>query len=232
MKKMIVFLMVALLCATMAVQVFAAGQDFVPSITYKDGLLVLDADMNGEDVGDCIVVTSIKEAEAKSTDIHQESRDELLDVYKQLNDGTMTLPLEGDYVVVELVDISLAKSACVEDDAHEHEEWLAKEGNVVTVDLGNSNQTADLTVLSYNDGIWTEIKNVVNNGNGTYECEFEHFCPVAFCVEAGELVQNPAGDATPKTGDSSNVFLWLALMLAAAAALVVTVVSYRRRAVK
>ncbi|MBQ2785770.1 MAG: hypothetical protein IJF02_04650 [Oscillospiraceae bacterium] len=36
----------------------------------------------------------------------------MLDVYKKLSDGTMTLPLEEDYVIRELADLSFKASAC------------------------------------------------------------------------------------------------------------------------
>ena len=226
MKKLIVFVMAVVLCMSMVLPVCAAEQEFVPSITYKDGLIAIKATMDGEDVGDCIVVTSIKEAKEKCTDIHQDSRDELLDVYAKLSDGSMKLPLEGEYVILELVDISFAQSACVENPEHEHDAWLKEEGNTVTVDLGYLSKSLDLVVLSYDDGQWSKIKNVTNNGDGTYSCEFEHFCPVAFCVEADTL------EEAPTTGDSTNVFLWLGLMMAAGAALVVVLMANRRRAAK
>ena len=226
MKKLIVFVMAVVLCMSMVLPVCAAEQEFVPSITYKDGLVAIKATMNGEGVSDCIVVTSIKEAKEQTTDIYQDARDELLEVYAKLEDGSMKLPLEGEYVILELVDISFAKSACVENTEHEHEAWLKEEGNTVTIDLGHLSKGLDLVVLSYNDGQWTEIKNVTNNGDGTYTCEFEHFCAVAFCVEADALEEAPA------TGDSSNVLLWLGLMLAAGAALVVVLMANRRRAAK
>ena len=82
----------------------------------------------------------------------------------------------------------------------------------------------ELKVFSYNDGQWTEIKNVVNNGDGTFTCEFEHFCPVAFCVNSDALQQGPV------TGDNNQIFLWMGVMLAAAAGLVALLTVNRRRA--
>lgn len=226
MKRTIALLMAVLLCMAMAAPVYAAEQEFVPSITYKDGLEAESAEMNGEDVIDCIVVTSIKEAKEQSTDITQEARDQLLDVYEKLSDGTMKLPLEGDYVVVELVDISFAKSSCVDDSTHGHDAWLKQEGNKVTVRLGQLNKNLELKVFSYYDGQWHPVENVTNNGDGTFTCEFESVGPVAFCAEGSALEESPA------TGDTGNVFLWLAVMLVSAAALVATLVFYRRRAAK
>ena len=226
MKKMIIFLMAVIMCVSFVLPVCAAEQEFVPSITYKDGLVAVEATMNGEAVGDCIIVTSIKEAKEKKTDIYQETRDLLLEVYEKLSDGTMKLPLEGDYVILELVDISFAKTTCVEETTHEHEEWLKQVGNTITVDLGHLSKGLDLVVLSYNDGQWNKIENVTNNGDGTYACVFEHFCPVAFCVEADAL------EEAPTTGDSSDVMMWLAVMMICAVSLAVIPAVYRRRSVR
>ena len=226
MKKMIVLLMAVLLCMSMVLPVCAAGQEFVPSITYKDGLTDVKATVDGEDVGGCVIITSIKEAKEKTTDISQESRDELLEVYEKLSDGSMKLPLEGDYVVVELVDISFAESACVNNTEHQHVEWLAEPENVITIDVGYMDKTKDVVVLYYHDGEWKTAESVVNNGDGTFTCVFEDICPVAFCVEASKM------EESPKTGDTSDVLLWVAVMAIAAVALVAVLVLYRRRDVK
>lgn len=223
MRKMIVLAMALMLCMAMVLPVCAQNQEFVPSITYKGGLEVIEAEMNDEDLGDCVVVTSIKEAEEKTTDISQEARDLLLDVYEKLKDGTMELPLEKDHVVVELVDISFKENACVKAD-HGHKEWLQEKGNTITVKLGKMNKGMKLVVLCYIDGQWIRVEDVTDNGDGTYTCVFEDFCPVAFCVEADTMEEIPA------TGDNGNVFLWLAVMLAAAVALAGVLVASRRRA--
>ena len=222
MKKLIVFAMVLMLCATMVLPVCA--QEFVPSITYKDGVDVAEATMDGQSVSGCVEVTSIKEANDKTTDITQAARDLLLEVYNKLTDGSMKLPLEGDYVIVELVDISFAHNACEENAEHDHVNCLNQDNTTITVKLDNMNGNHELRAFTYNDGQWTEIKNVVNNGDGTVTCEFEHFCPVAFCVEGDALEQGPA------TGDSSNLILWVGIMLAAAAGLVTVLTFNRRRA--
>jgi len=224
MKRMLVFLMAVLLCMSMVMPVFAATNEFVPSITYKDGVEDEDAILDGEDVGHCVIVTSIKEAEEKTTDIFQEDRDLLLDVYKKLADGSMKLPVE-DMTIVELVDVSWAATGCVGQE-HGHKEELAKEGTTIDVTFKLSvDPKADLKVFAYVNGEWTEVT-VKANGDGTFTCTFEDFCPVAFCVEGEAL------EVAPVTGDSANVFLWLALMLAAGAALIVVLMANRRRTAK
>lgn len=227
MRKVICLVTVLLLCAAMICPAFAAADTFVPSIGYKDGPDIEDAEMNGEDVGGCLVVSSILDAKNKTTDIDQADRDLLLDVYGKLDNGSMKLPLDnGDYVIRELVDVSFRKSDCV-DGGHDHKAWLEEKGNTVEIvfDLGVA-KTTEVTVFAYVDGEWTAIESVKNNGNGDVTCVFEDICPVAFCIESD------AEDTPPKTGDElgRSMFLWVALMVASLAAIVVLVVLRRRNA--
>ena len=226
MRKIVCLLTALLVCLSMAVPAFAAGDTFVPSISYKDGPVIKSAEMNNENVTSCMVVTSIKGAKNKSTDISQEDRDLLLDVYEKLNSGSMKLPLDGDYVIRELVDVSFGKTGCVDPD-HGHEEWLAEEGNTITIkfDLGVHKST-DVVVMSYVDGQWVKAESVKNNGDGTVTCVFEEICPVAFCVEAD------AEDVPVKTGDAvgQNLDLWFLLMAVSLAGVVAVMVLRRRTA--
>ena len=222
MRKSMMLALVLLLCITMACPVFA--DSFVPSIGYKDGPQIEDAEMDGQDVTDCLIVSSLKDAEEKSTDIPQESRDLLLDVYQQFIDGTMELPLDGDYVIRELVDVSFRQEDCIEQD-HGHKQWLEQEDTTVTVrfDLGVK-EDEKVEVLVYIDGQWVPVENVVNNGDGTVTCEFEDICPVVFCLESG------SGGEPPKTGDAMgrSLYLWFALMAASLVALLVLVLNRRK----
>ncbi len=213
MRRLICLAFAVMLCMSLACPAFAAN--FVPSISYKDGPELVSAEMNGESVGDCLVVTSILEAEEKKTDITQEERDLLLEVYQKLSDGSMKLPLEEDHVIRELVDVSFKKTAC-RDPQHGHMEWLDQENTSIkiTFDLGVA-KNDDVTVLSYTDDTWEVIENVVNHGDGTVTVEFEHFCPVAFCLPVQE--QPPVATA-PKTGDQS--WLWMTAMVISGLALV------------
>ena len=229
MKRIVSFLTVVLLCAALVCP--AAAAEFVPSISYKDGPDAVVAEQGekdllpgGEDVTDCIVVTSITGAKEKTTDISQEARDLLLDVYKQLSDGTVKLPLEGRYVIRELVDVSHKLAGCVETD-HAHKPEHDKPGVVVSVkfDLGIGKGT-DLQVLSYHDGQWAPAESVTINGDGTVTCVFEHFCPVVFCVDTV---------TPPQTGDAlaADLTLWIVLLLASVAGMTGLLV-YRRKAVR
>lgn len=225
MRRVMCLICVLMLCLTLAVPAFAATGTFVPSISYKDGPEVDEAKQDGSDVSGCIVVTSIKGAQEKTTDIYQEDRDLLLEVYEELNRGSMVLPLENkSYVVRELVDISFVKTGCVEAD-HGHKQWLAEKDTTVelVLDMGLKS-TAAVEVLAYIDGQWAPIESVTNNGDGTVTCVFEDFCPVAFCVDAD------AEKEAPQTGDTmtADLSVWFILLAVAAGAIVVLVVNRRK----
>lgn len=179
---------------------------FVPSIPYKDGPDIEEGEMDGEDVGDCLVISTITEAKEKTTDIYQEDRDLLLEVYEEISSGEMELPLEEDYVVRELVDVSWKKTTCVEEE-HGHKEWLHEEDTTITItfDLGVG-PDEDVIVLVYIDGEWVEAVSVINNGDGTVTVVFEDICPVAFCVEKRYI--------PPQTGDEAgNQLYFFAVLL-------------------
>lgn len=201
--------------------------DFVPSISYKDGPGIEDATMGGQGVEECVVVTTIAQAKDKSTDISQEDRDLLLEVYEKLQDGTMTLPLEGDYVVRELVDVSFEYDDCRQIEEHGHkDENLKQEGVTLTVTFDMNVGTFDeIIVLVYVDGEWVQVKNVKNNGDGTVTCIFEDVCPVAFVVE------NNGSTGNPTTGDAAgNQLVYvIALLCLSAVGIVALVVTKARK---
>ena len=218
MKRVFTWIAVAMLCLTMVLPVL--GAEFVPSVTYKDGPDIKKANIDGENMENCLVITSIKEATGKSTDIPQAARDLLLDVYNQLDKGNTKLPLEGKYVVLELVDISFKQTACVEKN-HGHKEKLDQPGITLTLDVTlDVKKDVQVEVLTYTNGVWEPITAVVNNGDGTLTCTFEHLCPVAFCVPEAQY------DGSDKTGDNSQMTLWIVMMLAALAGIVVLTVAY------
>lgn len=225
MKKLLCMLAVVLVCLMLVPPAMAASDTFVPSISYKDGPEIEEAGLDGKDAGGCLVVSSIKDARNKTTDIYQEDRDLLLEVYEQLDDGSMELPLEnGKYVVRELVDVSFRKTDCVEAD-HGHKEWLAQDNTTVTIrfDLG-VNKDTDVTVLVYIDGEWIPAEKVVNNGDGTLTCEFEDICPVAFCID-------PTVEKEPvRTGDAmaGKLGIWVAALAASLVVLVVLILNRRK----
>ena len=218
MKRVIVILLLLALCLSLLLPAFAAEDDFVPSISYKDGPEITDAEMESEDVEECLVITSLKGAAEKTTDIAQEDRDLLLEVYGKLMSGEMKLPTGEGFVIRELVDLNWSQTVCVEDE-HTHEEELKKENVTVTVDFDlGLNVDSELLVFAYHDGAWDRVEDVRINGDGTITCVFEHFCPVAFSVR-----QEPGGS---QTGDEARESLMLygvlmALSMTAVAVLVI-----------
>ena len=232
MRKIICFLVALLLCASMAFPAFAATGEFVPSISYKPSPKVSNATMLSEDgtetpVGSCIVVTSVEEARDQVTDITQEERDLLVDVYQKLVKGDMTLPVEKNYIIRELVDVSFAYSACRTQEDHGHKDQkLKEEGVVLTMNFDlNLGKKVNVDVLTYIDGEWKPIEKVTNNGDGTVTCVFEDICPVAFVVD------ETSSTLSPNTGDAmgQKLGLWIGLMAVSAVALVAVVVMIRKK---
>lgn len=236
MKRWISIMLLLAFCLVLACPASAADDTFVPSISYKDGPDIIDGEMDGEDIKSCLIVTSIKAAAEKTTDIYQSDRDLLLSVYQQLDEGTMKLPLDGEgtlartggatkkyYVVRELVDVSFKKTPCREGQ-HVHKEWLEQENTTITItfDLGVKD-TDNVMVLTYVDGVWDFIESVTNNGDGTLTCVFEDICPVAFCVEKSSRDPSQTGDI-----EREKLMLWFVLMAVSTAAIVVLAASRRK----
>ena len=224
MKRIVTLLLALVLCAGMAVPVLAADNKFVPSISYKDGPDIISGDLDGTPVGSCLIVSSITDCRDKTTDIYQEDRDLLLEVYKELSDGTMKLPLEEDYVIRELVDVSWKKTSCVEN-PHSHREDLKKEGTLLTVDFDlGVPKGIPVIVMTYINGKWEPVESVVNNGDGTVTVIFEDICPVVFCVDPNDVYM------PPKTGDQArqDMILWISLMAVSVIAIVVLLVLRKR----
>lgn len=222
MKKIIHLMLSLLLCMAMALPAFA--DTFVPSVGEKPAPDVEDAVMGEEEerVTPCIVVTTIDEAQEKSTDIHQEARDELLMVYEKLSDGTMKVPTPEGYVIRDLVDISFLKGDCIED-GDGHDEWLSQENTAIFVDFKLSVSEKDgLIVLVFVNGEWCAVPVIIND-DGTVTCEFHDFGPVAFCVKGQTQPPAPTGDTIVR-----DLALWVVLIAVSAAAMVALVV-YRRK---
>jgi hypothetical protein len=216
MKKVIRLLIVLMLCLSIAAPAFAAENDFVPSISYKDGPEIIKGEQDEKDVTDCLIVTTIKEAEEKSTDITQDDRDLLLDVYDKLMNDEMTLPIECDYEIRDLVDVSYKYEDCRTAEGHGNKpEELKEEGVTVTItfDMGLCPREV-LEVYVYIDGQWVAVENVVNNGDGTLTVEFEDICPVAFVKTLCNAA--PTGDAA-----RNQLGIFIGLMVVSAAAIVV-----------
>ena len=207
MKKLICIFAMLALCLSLICPAFAAEEDFVPSISYKDGPEIIDSEeaFNIQH----LVVTSIKDAQEKTTDVSQEDRDLLLYLYDQLLSGEMELPL-GDgvqnAVIRDLVHVGFTNACEASGDGHETK--LDQEGVTLslTFHLGIDDHTTVL-VMSYLHGQWEMVEQVTNHGDGTITCIFEDVGPVAFVV--CDQVQEPQ----PKDPSNGNLWLWLILLL-------------------
>ena len=248
MKKAITLLFVLALCLALSCPVFAAQDDFVPSITYKgEPEIVPVEDPQGEPAigytyeeaaekeiisyfySGCLLITPVSKVDT-SEQIPEAAAQELKYVYEALVSGEMALPYDKvpgcdgqDMVILELVDASWLCGT--EDSDHDHPTEVEPEGVLfdITFDLGVS-EFADVVVMTYKNDQWDPIEKVVNNGDGTVTCTFEHLCPVAFSVS-----QNYT-DTPPQTGDASNVWILFVVMIAALAGIVVVaVLGFRRK---
>lgn len=236
MKRLICMLLVLVLSVGMALPVSALS-DFVPSISYKDHPdvpkppVLIDEEDNilHELEYPCLEITSVGEAAQTPDDEKTDADKLLLDVYKQLTDGTMSLPFAEDkaenMVIRDLIDASLICGNTHTNPSHVEE--LAKPGVFIeiTFDLGVEPGT-EVVVMAYIDGQWAPIHSVKNNGDGTVTCVFDQICPIAFCVEEK--------DDAPKTGDVAipQLILWTVLLLGSFAAVVVLLLSKRRKSKK
>lgn len=235
MKRIGSLFVAMMLCFSMMIPAMAA-EPFTPSVSAKAAPeLVVDEDgnvgsvygENGEIISSieakCLIITPVSQAET-STLIPDEAEVLLLEVYAALSSGEMTLPYEKlgshinpeNMVIRDLFDISWE---CVE-----HPEMVDPDGVVfkLTFNVGVDASTT-VYAMTYNDGVWNPVVDVTNNGDGTVTVTLEHLCPVAFSVST-------ATDDTPKTGDSigDSMFIWVGVMVVAAVALVVLVVTRRK----
>ncbi|MBR5126033.1 MAG: hypothetical protein IKU68_04780 [Oscillospiraceae bacterium] len=184
MRKVISLVLAVLVCASLAAVAFADA--FTPSVTYKDAPLMTSAVIDGDTVTDCVVVTSVQAARKGTTDITEEERDLLIEVYEKLNDGSMKVEgLSDEYVIRDLVDISFSNEGCRKQPSHNDKgNHLAQEGIAVNITLNYGIAAdVDVVVMTYIDGKWAPIEKVVNNGNGSLTCTFEDLCPVLFAVK-------------------------------------------------
>lgn len=181
MKKILTAAIVLLLCVMIALPAGADGTGAPSPLLETE---IKKADLNGLELDGCVIITTIQQAEEKATDITQEERDTLLTVYEALVDGTESLPIDGEYAVREIVDISFKKAACRDLEDHGHKDEVLKQELVtLTLDLDMDIEAdAEVCVMTYIDGQWAEIESAVNNGDGTVTCEFEDLCPVAIAV--------------------------------------------------
>ena len=236
MRRLSTIALVALLLATLVMPVFATGSGYAPSIGYKDGPEIDQAEIDRKDPDDddhdhekedakpCLVITTVIQAQKKETDITQDERDLLLNLYDKMTKDEIGLP-QGydDWVVRELVDISWRYSDCVVPE-HGKEEWLEEENTSLTVTLKTGIPIGvEVRVFVFIDGSWVEVEQVTHSDGGLLTCVFEDIGPVAICVEENADIP-PA-----QTGDTMGRILWLWILLLVTSFGALTVLVLNRR---
>ena len=223
MKKLVCIFAMLALCLSLVCPAFAAEDTFVPSISYKDGPEITAVDEN-YDIRH-LVVTSIKAARDKSTDITQEDRDLLLSLYEQLLSGGMKLPMSSDvqtYVIRDLVHVGFTQECRLSGDGHKATLEKPDETLDVTFRLGIDANT-NMIVMAYIQGQWVPAENVVNHGDGTLSCELKDVGPVAF------VVCNQTTEPQPGPQGIGNLLWWLLLLLICICVLTVMLLKRRMR---
>ena len=234
MKKIVSAVLVLIMMLAMGTMAFAADT-FVPSITYKDALEVVEAhlvDENGNVIdltADCLSYTSVADAlTGDETVLPEVDTDLLVSLYRQLSNGTMELPAEElkkaglepkNAVIRDLMDVSLVCG-----DIHNHAEMLEKANVklVITFRMKGIKVGDNVSVMTYKNDAWGSIDNVTVVADELVNCSFEHLCPVVFAV-------GPDGMPGMGVKISTELVMWACILVASAAVLVV-VVSKRRNA--
>ena len=187
---------------------------------------------------DCIIVTPVSEAKT-TTKIPQETKDSLIKEYENLKDPSTKLSEVCDgldekikketdkkYGADDMVIRDMFNITEVCDNIKMH---LPKDGYSLdlTFNLGIGKDDY-ITAMVFNNGKWTPIKKMVNNGDGTVTGYFDSLGHVAF------LVPSDSPSNVPTTGDTSienSIFIWVGVMAVSLSALIVLMVVTRRKKV-
>ncbi|MBQ2383548.1 MAG: hypothetical protein II290_05870, partial [Oscillospiraceae bacterium] len=172
MKKIIAIITALMLCAAIMVPAFAVD-DFVSSVVNPlapeivpvidpngdpaAGVIEADDEIIDYVYGPCLVVAPVSRANT-STEIPDDARDMLLDVYAQLTSGEMELPYwkhnagldPEDMVIRDLFDVTFL--------CEEHPEMLDPTGVTfrITFDLGVESD-AEVYAMTYKRGVWEPV---------------------------------------------------------------------------
>ena len=220
MKKLVIFLLIFLLILSSFATAFATG--YLPSVSYEETppIVVIEEENGNEVIGYVenaegeqvskeydysILITPVADAVNNTSKLSEEDEKLLVETYQTLSSEDTKLAdiipeldeiakialganaTADDFVVRELFSITI-----ISEDLNTR---LNVEGNALTltfkIDLA---EDEFLTVFTYKDGKWEEVKEVINNNNGTVTVKFEHFCPVLFLTgrraEAVNTVNN------------------------------------------
>ena len=229
MKKLMACLMVTVLCLCMTVSAFANAVEFVPSITYKPAPEVTETAPEGHE--DCIIVTPVSEADT-SEEISPEDAAELKQLYADLTAEGAKLsekcPDLNKLVADTLGENKTADDLVVRDlfhigaDCDDLTAYLAADGTVKVTFASTVDQGESVYAMMYIDGAWKVI-DATNNQDGTITVSVKEWGTLAIMVPAA------VDSDDTQTGESANTVLWIVVMGVAAVAMVVSIVTYRRR---
>ncbi len=219
MKRIISTLLALTLLVAFAVPAFAAT-GFVDSIASKPAVdtkgetVVKDANGNVMDIKPEVSIIGISEVINSNPEAGTPEA-VLKQAYQELKDGKANLP-KSNLIIEHIMDVSV-----------DAETTKALEGGAtidLTFNLGVE-KSANVAIMTYNDGKWSEIAGVKNNGDGTVTGTFAHFCPVLFATY-------DASTPAANTGDNSSVILWTSVLVLATIGCGALVVSHRKNAAK
>ena len=246
MKKVLCSLLALVVLAALALPVLAAGDDFVPSITYKDAPeIVVTEDELGNEIAAIVrneageVVDYVYTAELVSSSVAKIEESEKLtadektllrNVYNKITSGEMKLPYEKvesvkeqtmvirDLIYITIRDVSpLSDSDVVEVTLLSNEKTRWE----ISFNLGVEANT-NVVAMTYNNNEWTPAHKVVNNGDGTVTCTLDNLGVLALSVPA---VVNVPAEPTP----APDYTIWIIAGAAAAVVLVIIIVIATRK---
>jgi len=246
MKKVLCSLLALVVLAAMALPVLAAGDDFVPSITYKDAPeIVVTEDELGNEIAAVVrdeageVVDYIFTTELASSSIAKVEESETLtsdekallkDVYNKITTGEMKLPYEKveavkeqtmvirDLIYLTIRDVSPLSAAGVLEVTPLANEKTRWE---ISFNMGVEADT-QVVAMTYNNNEWTPAHKVVNNGDGTVTCTLDSLGVLALSVP---VVTSAPAEPAP----APDYTIWIIVGAAAAVVLVVIIVVATRK---
>lgn len=256
MKRVVSLLIALVLCLSLAAPAFA--EEFVPSITVKDGPEIVPIkDGEGKEAmgellkwdeatgtyvhymylyEDCLLVTPVSQAKTSEL-IPDDAEALLLSVYDQLVSGSMSLPYEkhnanldpSTMVIKDLFDVTWL---CAEDGVFEadHEDHPAEVApkGIVVRLIFDLDVSADANVYS------------MSYKNGAWN-------PIVSCTNNGDgtvtgvfedfcpvafTVGNSYTTKPAPTGDNSNIHVWIIAMSVSVVALGAVLILFRRKEVR
>lgn len=201
MKKMITALLAPVLVLGLACPAFAATGKFVPSISYKsepdvvvtNGAQVVIRDANGEILASlsdalkegCLLITPLADAMDQKKDVPEDIRELLVDLYKALRTGDMTIPYEKHEADLKADKMSVRDLFDIRFVCEEHKAMMEQEGATleITFDLDVA-KNLDIYSMVYDEETeeWEPIVSTTNNQDGTVTFVFDRLGAVEFSV--------------------------------------------------